>query len=123
MGNEVLAACPLFITDPVTGEQREVKPIGDIGWTEIQPASDSSVKELADALKKSADATRQVSNAITGFSFVITKLNIPKLLLLLGINPRRYSRQVRLKAALKQNRTRKKQRLTRLQRRQRRQKR
>lgn len=64
MGNEVLVACPLFITDPVTGEQREVKPIGDIGWTEIQPTSDSSVKELADALKKSADATRQVSNAI-----------------------------------------------------------
>ncbi len=52
MGNEVLVACPLFITDPVTGEQREVKPIGDIGWTEIQPTSDSSVKELADALKK-----------------------------------------------------------------------
>lgn len=116
MGDEVLGADPLFITDPVTGEQREIKPIGSIGWTEVQPASDSSVKELADALQKSADA-------ITEFSVIIAKLNIQKLLLLFGINPRRYSRQVRLKAALKRNRTRKKQRLTRLQRRQRRQKR
>lgn len=122
MGDEVLGACPLFITDPVTGEQREVKPIGDIGWTEIQPSSDSSVKELADALQKSADTTRQASNAITEFSFVIAKLNIQKLRLLLGIKPRIFGRRISPKVTLKRNRTRKKQRLTRLQRRQRRQK-
>lgn len=115
MGDEVLGADPLFITDPVTGEQREVKPIGSIGWTEIQPASDSSVKELADALQKSADA-------ITEFSVIIAKLNIQKLRLLLGIKPRIFGRRISPKVTLKRNRTRKKQRLTRLQRRQRRQK-
>lgn len=47
MGEQEWEDCLLFITDPATGEQREIGAVKNIEWPEIQKASEESIRELS----------------------------------------------------------------------------
>ena len=44
MGEQEWEDCLLFITDPATGEQREIGAVKNIEWPEIQKASEESIR-------------------------------------------------------------------------------
>lgn len=108
MGEHEWEDCLLFITDPATGEQREIGAVKNIEWPEIQKASEESIRELSNTFERLAESIRQTSEVLRNFG--------------LSINFSRNGFRRHTGICPKRNRSKRKQRLTRLQRRQKRQK-
>lgn len=106
----------LLLTDPQTGETKEIRNVHDVDWS---PATEETVLNINEKIADIEKTFRTLRNTLK-FSYMVSKRLSVAMKQIFGIcRPPRYHRTG---IRPKRNQTRRKQRLTRLQRRQKRQK-
>ena len=107
----------IFLTDPQTGNTKEIRNVQDVDWSPATEEAVLNVNEKIADIEKSFKTLRDTLK----FSFMVSKRLTVAMKQIFGIcRPPRYHRTGIIP---KRNQTRRKQRLTRLQRRQKRQRR